>query len=804
MEGNFPQLSNINPEIRKTIQSRIGKNIGASKLKPWVRIISPLDDYLILESIPYGDSFGARYGDYSKSGAVGKDKAGNPVYAEEDAATKRGLRPSPTIESIGITNGSQGLSKKITFSIKCYTLSQTEKILSHFQEPGFTILVEIGWNTKESYAQRTSMASICDIVLNNSLKHLSQKRKKSKGTYDAFLGYITAGSMKYGESESFIVDVELTTTGEIPMYLQTHKGSAVKSTSPENETGKEFKPTDLRAAVKDPERIGEALFMQMYKDLPTSKKTAAMQKIKDEVDPVTGLKYSDVGNFLNMDDDIREMLTDDVSGGKLRAGDGNETLKVPDGVPIIGQERFIRMNLALKIINTSPYEFVTVKDACVNDSNVSNEPIETTRVICRAHPYMFSTDRSKLFIPNKNMPNINIENVFRYKGEGEPQPFLDESKFVKGSPGGDDLIDVHPETTSDKTGTYFPDIRTLAEAGDPEAEPLSYDSDYDPYVCNPGYWGYLDNLFVNYDFFLSVINRSGLTNKDILIDLCNGLSSAVNMHWDFQIPSETPSKLSDNGELKPKIKDYSFCGNAKTSTVTTFQSRGLDSPFLDCNLDFDLPGAMKNQIIGKRLSGKSESVDEISVVSEAQRISMGSLFSNKVDPVLTRLNSIKINTNNALSDEEEEINEDDEKQEAVNANYALFTQKAGIYPAEQDRDGNIDVEKNWYDFISDSNRTTIGNLFRVCVWEDSNLLKRIELKHDLPPEEANSVILPIKFDFTTHGVSGLRVGDVFKISDLPKKYRESIFQIMRIEHSVDGNLWQTKVEAQIRNQKAIT
>ena len=62
--------------------------------------------------------------------------------------------------------------------------------------------------------------------------------------------------------------------------------------------------------------VGEALFMQMYNDLPNNKKTESVKELMVTKDPRTGIKYSDVGNFVNMDRKIRDTLTDIPSRNK--------------------------------------------------------------------------------------------------------------------------------------------------------------------------------------------------------------------------------------------------------------------------------------------------------------------------------------------------------------------------------------------------------------------------------------------------------------------------------------------------------
>jgi hypothetical protein len=116
---------------------------------------------------------------------------------------------------------------------------------------------------------------------------------------------------------------------------------------------------------------------------------------------------------------------------------------------------------------------------------------------------------------------------------------------------------------------------------------------------------------------------------------------------------------------------------------------------------------------------------------------------------------------------------------------------------------------NWFDFI-DTNANTLNDLLIVGTYNDPSLLKMIQqmddgifVGGDYKGITQNSIILPIFFNFTIHGVSGLKVGDVFKIQDLPKKYSDRIFQIMRINHTLDSNGWFTQVESQIRNTTGI-
>ena len=218
----FPQLSNIDKRIYNTINSKT--NITASNTMPWIRVISCLKDYLEIQSSKENESFAQRYGSTGRSGRIGVEyKTPTTPKSLYSGQNDRGLRPSPTIDSISISQGNEGLSKKSSFTITCYTIAQCERIMEYFLEPGNHILVEWGENSRLSIKQKTPVER-CAIAKYNNLNHIQKKRKASKGTYDAVLGVVTGGNMSYGSNETYEVSVELTAVGEIPAYLQNHKG----------------------------------------------------------------------------------------------------------------------------------------------------------------------------------------------------------------------------------------------------------------------------------------------------------------------------------------------------------------------------------------------------------------------------------------------------------------------------------------------------------------------------------------------------------------------------------------------------
>jgi hypothetical protein len=92
----------------------------------------------------------------------------------------------------------------------------------------------------------------------------------------------------------------------------------------------------------------------------------------------------------------------------------------------------------------------------------------------------------------------------------------------------------------------------------------------------------------------------------------------------------------------------------------------------------------------------------------------------------------------------------------------------------------------------------------VGAWSDQLLLKKIELgKHKaitnpIPESDFGPRLLPVSVNFEILGASGLRVGDLFKLTNAPTGVANIPFQITEITQNLSENLWVTKVKAQMR------
>lgn len=874
--SGFPNLSNIDSTISKVILDRAGNNLAVSSLQPWFRGTSLAGPGLIIESLTSDDNMDTRYGVGGSSGRIGKF-ADNKTsyYVREDV---RENRPSPTIASVTVQNGSEGLTRKCKFTIKCYTKGQATALTNHFLEPGYYVLIEWGFNTSKSYQQKAGGGgeiTVCDLIAYQNLAVLKDKRASSEGTYDAFLGVVTGGQMNYGDDETYEIQVELTSQGELPSYLSNHKGVLIDTE--QAASGIKFSPKQIEDAVDDRDNIGKSLFMQMYNKLPLAKQIGNIKKLIDDQ------KWNNPANFINMDDYLREDYISNLKKTNIKSDGKDLDLKVPNDTPLLSSDSFIRFELAYEILRTTAvaekidtgckdYQ-VDTPEGRKNLKLRSIEHIDISETKCRAHKHIFSTNKAKLYIPNKFLPDFGITDALSAKPTGSLLTFPSDGNFDESN-----FIDGHATTGAQQGKSvekefYFPRLED-SPLGSFEWDDTIYPSSGLAYQ-----YGYLKDLYINFDFFIESMEKSGFVMYEVMLDILNGFSSAVNLYWDFQIIA---GGSKEDGNERMRVVDKTFLGLSKGAVArnesgipkivtTTFQSMGVNSPFISVDFSMDIPKETANMVMAQRNDTSSKNADGGSNATpsdspgsslEKQPINFDSnLFSSVPCPVAQSLDSI----NRLLTDSDKEIAESrtsasaeqskidsensnvfgdwsdtkefakgawsvistnvsigfnklgedtglwesSEKEEIRNANYDYFVSKAGVFPRGIDRSDVMRADTGFWANIQAAFTTDeqqgISKVLWVGTYDDPLLLKQFELsdfkkskKDGADSHSLNPVLLPIKFNFTIHGVSGLKVGDIFSVTDLPNKYANRIFQITQVEHEI-GDIWTTSIESQMRN-----
>jgi len=831
--GTFPNFSNIAKYTLDKLKLRKNNPSAVSKLNAWVKVTSgvsaPEGKGLTIVSNPNfklfaaaGSKISSIYGNDKQSGTIGTTWEGTAV----NSGVGKGYRPSPIIESIEVDEGAGNLSRKASFSIKCFSKEQLEIVSQYFQEPGFTIFLEWGWNTADSMKGLVKDKKTGKLTANNisdywNFDNTNARRALSKGEYDNYLGFITGGGIS-SSTDTWTLDVKCTGFTELPSYL-VNGDNAGKPTAEPPQPVSDY--DNIGLTTKDMTALGRKRWMFAFNALPSNRKTQEVKNLIDvKDDSFRKIPIANIVNYINFDESLRSEVNKGVDGTKLGRFTGGwlgsdgakqkklpsdtaegetpdtdtdttETIDVVPGSILTDENRFIRFGALMKIFNE-----MKLKSLPIGGKEISMI-IHSQACVCSASPRIFSTDKTKLLIPNSSTPRWSLHQARKSEGKLTklPTESIDNSITDKG------LITVRfPCERSIENGKINNFGGTSSRGGRSGGTNINLDyritdtdgneTDSDSRMTKQAYhWGFLDDLYVNFDWCMSILNSSNYTRKDALYQILNGMSSAVNDLWDFQIDkTQLENDITIDGVTYKKgddvisIKEGNFTHKGQKRPTAVFNLEGTNSIFKDASLSLDLGGAKMNQIIGKRLKHQ---------INEDTQPNVGKLNAIGLEDLV--LNSVKIKQKAVAGDDlaAAEKQDEDAIEEAKIKNFKNFLGKLGSYPKVH----FVKFGKDTVDF----DKADINDIVYAVTYSDKQILKMAT--GEVKDYDAISILLPINFTFTIHGISGIKRGDKFIVKGIPKKYEENgFFQVLGIKQSIQAMEWTTEIQGGYRTVKKAT
>ncbi len=91
----------------------------------------------------------------------------------------------------------------------------------------------------------------------------------------------------------------------------------------------------------------------------------------------------------------------------------------------------------------------------------------------------------------------------------------------------------------------------------------------------------------------------------------------------------------------------------------------------------------------------------------------------------------------------------------------------------------------------------------ITAYNDQLVFESLKNGNDILKEENGvSALMPIKFSFTIHGVSGIKRGDKFMVSGIPRAYEQTgFFQVTSVKHTITDMIWKTEITGGFRLQR---
>ncbi len=756
----FPNFSNIADYVQKELSLRKGDIMRVSNLNAWVRVASGVGGGCQIISNPNFALFGKYptiYGNDTMSGTVGTTWFGNSIIAGGEF---HGYRPKPNITSIEIDEGAGNISRKATFSITCYTRAQLDTLCKYYLEPGYTIFLEWGWNTNKGVSQYKQKLTADEVGDNQSFQVVNKKRKAAGGHYDNYLGFITGGSVAMSGQE-WTITVKCTGFTELPAFL-----NAADNTEGKEETTFNKAEAYEASDISSEQDVGKQRFMMAFNNLPSNKQSLEVTELLKDVN------YASTLNYINVDENVKAEMNSKLKGtsflgftfggGAKTQDKGKDAKKVdlPEGTELIGDSAFIRFAVLSEILSKIGFQAFKVGNKLVSVR------VNTKNTVCFAFPKIFSTDKNKLFIPNPNTPKFSLLQA----SENQTQT---------------DFTNVIDNSIKDGTTTVrFPYDEPISNGSVASRGQIQFGDDgtFVGLSKPAGSYGFLEDLYVNMQFVKGILETKNFSIKDALYQILNGISGAAGGVWDFQIQEQN----SSDGSTELCVVDMNV--NPQTSgTPYKFDVAGANSVFMDASLDLDISGAKMNQIIGNRL-GQKVNGSQPQVNSKKKK----GLFTDLDDLVLKSIEgkqakpADKGTKGKTKSAKEESEAAEKAKEKAMQ----MFLSKIGYAP-------KIDL------IASSDFSKTLEEMTYITAYNDQLVFESLKNGNDVIKEENGvSALMPIKFSFTIHGVSGIKRGDKFMVSGIPRAYEQTgFFQVTSVKHTITDMIWKTEITGGFRLQR---
>lgn len=783
---SFPCFSNVSNYATTTIKRRINNPIETSTLNCYIKLCSGVEpNGCVLYSNPKAELFtaagddGAKtiYGDKERSGIIGIDWNGKAITSGDVGGPGK---PSPIVTSLEIDEGAGELSRKAKFTIRCFSIPQLNKIMEYYMEPGFSVFIQFGWNTVNGLKGNIA-PSAGGISKFMSISELEGYRASASGEADVYLGFITGGDVSISDNY-WDVNVKLCGFTELPAYLMaadnpSDKNKDVKVESIDYPTG----------AWWQTENIKQKRWPLVFNSLPSNKKTKLVKSLEQAV------RVNNPINFVNFDPKVAEEINtkkdsswfsrifgedDDI---KVVDSEGNEKEIDVGNIKLIGEERFIRFETLMLIINRIPSTGIKVNNKYIPYK------INTDRTICTAFENMFSTDRTKLFIPNKFTPGPDYAEVISSGNAAVRKDWVDNSVKYDGK-------EVHFPNNSAISNGQAKNIW-----GDTVDVYYSFEGS-EKFSAKERTWGFLNDLYVNFDFAKGILETKNFLIKDALYQILNGMSAAAGGLWDFQIQESPQPK---NGNLELTVVEMNISSNNTKGEPLKLDLTGANSVFLEASFNMEMGGAIMNQVIGER----NASNNKPKTINSSSPPVRGGLFSGtKKDLVGVAIQDEQnkgqqnwpaaSDTGNKVEssgESGEAIEADEATKEAAEKKFAAFLEKVCLAPhvnlmPSDAAWGEDPYAKNY-----------------LCAYNDQSWFEAFKIGSEVGAEPGEvSILLPIKFSFTIHGVSGIKRGDKFVVNGLPQQYSTAgFFQVTAIKQVISGMLWKTEVEGGFRQNKSV-
>jgi hypothetical protein len=427
-------------------------------------------------------------------------------------------------------------------------------------------------------------------------------------------------------------------------------------------------------------------------------------------------------------------------------------------------------------------DMATLIKYTVNKQKTSGAIVDISQSIAKAHPNMISTSENIIF------PNSKMANPIRTGGKDDASLILDIVNTQDFKVHGREFVN-HLKPAERKFGEYTS-------------------------VFEAGTYGNVEEIYVDVDFALDAWYNTGEGSvKDFIDKLCTeiNIASAGLMQLGLDESSDSNTK---NSILT--IIDYNLVPKESPS-ITPIDLFGNDTSIINMSFNSDLPkelismamlGNRKGIELGKNLFfeyKKDFLSDEIPtgtsvsylVSKPADRLDINANYGvdNLIRKGTAELNKKGVTTTPTAKPQSARtggfVNPFQVSQDGLKKGMEL----ASLNAATQGLiDENCIVIANGFDKEHTDNKEDAGT---KVVLKDLALVKNLYFTD--PKLNKNNPLLPAELELTVLGISGVTVGRIVKIKDLPfQNANDGLMQVIEVNHRVSDSTWETTIKLKYR------
>lgn len=743
----FPMATQFYPEIEQELNWRKVNRNWQNETTPFIRVtpgyyrMDANNIYKVkIEGFASSPSENTSQFDFSR------------IYRPE-----RDFRPEAGIVGLTVSHKNIfGSVRQATLKWQAQTLVDFEELAPYMMNPGKTIFIEWGWTDKGT----KELKNVSDLNLNfrTDYMRMIDSILSSKGNYNSLLGIITNFEYTLNKDGSFECSTEIKSPGILLEGINSATDYRFSSYTIKRNNDYELSAEEVEKEKKKTLQYMAAKTLHdwaqsdtLYSAISKDAKNKTFSKIDDE-NNITG--WNDVfACYIKNTEEQEKVLQEKIKSGEIddnQSSKGRGYLYVSWGYV---EDRIL--NYSLKLIR--------------------GEDTGARVVMFDSRQSRISTNPSALRSMNPDICIIPLVNGVKQDG-----------KYAM--PSKDSLI--------------FPQFKNSKQ-----------ETSNDPNFSTPRH------ILINVNFLIKCI----LDNEkliDIITDVFKGINSCCWNYWEFQIKDYSAGELYklEGSDLKVSDVIYSVTDNRYYNTdletskkyaykfnmrPMSYESNNKIGVSTSIVRDVQFSSKLSNEMAMSVFYSAQKSVYSKATVGKQEKLTyqlfedpdMKSGDSFWPDPV-----NVDVTTepygNEDVADEEDKAN-------LKSARRERFERGWNNLPIELKK--YLPIFDYKFDNVSGGYAPYFGNgvdqkkIYKKYRSEFQLMYQALFNNAGIKNDTNNQGILPIKIDLELDGISGIRIGNIFRLDYIPRMYiRNSVFQISGLSEEVNRNAWTTKITAIVR------